>query len=79
MHIHNIITTQQFLRLKYGCLHRLRFVVLCFFLTKVSVFRGYFLLFVYFIGCRELTSNNFVTSYLYHILHFILPANLVAR
>jgi len=50
-------------------------MVLCFFLTKVSVIRGYFLLFVYFIGCHELTKTS--SPVINHILHFIPAANLV--
>ena len=56
-------------------MYRLRFVVLCFFLTQVIVFYIYFLLFVYFVGCHQLTKT--LSSVIYHILHFILAANLV--
>lgn len=50
-------------------------MVLCFFLTKVSVICSYFLLFVYFIGCDELTKT--LSPVIYHILHFSPAANLV--
>ena len=39
------------------------------------MFRSYFLLVVYFTGCRQLTKTS--SPVIYHIMHFILAANLV--